>query len=123
VRGTFAAALIRAVGVTARHLDIKTSCLYAPTMRLLNVRLDDDDAQLVRRLRARGVSISNLVRVALRGEAKALAAKTPPDTDALLTELRRQFPTPAGVLEASRVDGAQRRQVQAFVREKLRRGR
>jgi hypothetical protein len=90
-------------------------------VRLLNVRLDDQDAQLVRRLRDRGVSISNLVRGAIRTEAKALATKAPPDAAALLAEIRRKFPTPAAAPKGPRVDTTQRRQVQALVREKLRR--
>ena len=91
-------------------------------MRLLNVRLNQEDAQLVRRLRDRGISISDLVRGAIRGEAKMLAARTPPDTDALLTEIRRRYPTPATIRRTPRVDAADRRQVQALVRKKLRRG-
>ena len=39
-------------------------------MRLLNVRLDDNDSRLVKRLRERGVSISDLVRGAIRAEAR-----------------------------------------------------
>jgi hypothetical protein len=90
-------------------------------MRLLNVRLDEQDAQLVRRLRERGVSISDLVRGALRTEAKALVSKVPPDTDALLAEIRRRFPRPAGAPDTPAVDSTKRKQVQALVREKLRR--
>jgi hypothetical protein len=89
-------------------------------MRLLNVRLNEEDAQLVRRLRDRGVSISELVRGAIRGEAKTLATKTPPDADALLAEIRRQFPTPATVRRTG-VDTTQRKQVQELIRAKLRR--
>jgi post-segregation antitoxin (ccd killing protein) len=95
--------------------------LYTSEMRLLNVRLDDEDAQLVRRLRERGVSISDLVRAAIRSEAKALAASAHVDTDALLAEIRRKFPTPARLEGAPRVDATRRRDVQAVVREKLRR--
>ncbi|HEY4185914.1 MAG TPA: hypothetical protein VGP07_12650 [Polyangia bacterium] len=91
-------------------------------MRLLDVRLDDEDAPLVRRLRERGLSISDLVRRALRGEAEALAAaEVPSDTDALLQELRHRFPSPTGARAKPRVSATRRREVQAFVREKLRR--
>jgi len=90
-------------------------------VRLLNVRLDDQDAQLVRRLRDRGISISNLVRGAIRTEAKALATNAPLDTAALLAEIRRKFPTPAAAHDVPRVDSTRRKQVQALVREKLRR--
>jgi post-segregation antitoxin (ccd killing protein) len=41
--------------------------------RLLNVRLDPEDANIARQLRARGVSISDVVRRVLRDEAKKLA--------------------------------------------------
>jgi len=90
-------------------------------MRLLNVRLDDQDARLVRRLRDRGISISNLVRGAIRTEANALETKAPPDTGALIAEIRRRFPTPAAAHKSPRIDSTQRRQVQGLVREKLRR--
>ena len=101
-------------------LDVKTLRLYVSWMRLLNVRLNEEDAQFVRRLRDRGVSISELVRGAIRGEAKTLATKAPPDADALLAEIRRQYPMPATVRRIPRVDTTQRKQVQALIREKLR---
>src|SRR5207247_165362 len=67
-----------------RCLDVRqlvfTLCSMAS--RLLNVRLSPDDEQLVKRLRARGISISELMRRALRAEATK-AAHEPVDAHAL----------------------------------------
>jgi hypothetical protein len=63
--------------------------------RLINVRLAAGDERLVRELRARGVSISDVVRRALRAEAKS-AEQAPVDADALIKEMLERFPAPAG---------------------------
>lgn len=89
-------------------------------MRLLNVRLDDDVAQLVRRLRDRGVSISTIVRDAIRAEAKTQVAK-PFEPDAMLAEMRARFPRPPGGPAARRTDTADRRQAGRVIKGKLRR--
>jgi hypothetical protein len=90
-------------------------------MRLLNVRLDDDDGRLVRRLRERGVSISELVRGAIRAEARRAPKSAPLDIDALLAEIERQHPTPPGADKSPRIDTTERQAVQALVRRKIRR--
>ena len=61
-------------------------------MRLLNVRLDDDDSRLVQQLRERGVSISELVRGAIRAEAKRAPKREPLDVDAMLAEIQKEYP-------------------------------
>jgi post-segregation antitoxin (ccd killing protein) len=88
-------------------------------MRLLNVRLDDEDARLVRTLRDRGVSISNVVRAALRAEAKQVKATSSLNAAALLAEMTARFPAPAARPSSRRVNSADRRQVQAVIRQKL----
>ena len=90
-------------------------------MRLLNVRIGDDDARLVRSLRDRGISISNVIRGAIRTEAERLRSAGVPDPSALLEEMRDRYPTPVGAPSERRVRSADRKQVQAAIREKLRR--
>ena len=88
-------------------------------MRLLNVRLDDEDAKLVRALRDRGVSISTVVRQAIRAEAGKNRATASLDTDLLVREMLERFPTPARYVRSPRVNSADRRQVQELIRRKL----
>ena len=90
-------------------------------MRLLNVRLDDDDSRLVRQLRERGVSISELVRGAIRAEARRASQTEPLDVDALVAEIQKQYPTPPGTKKRRRIDTTNRREVQEFIRRKVRR--
>lgn len=90
-------------------------------MRLLNVRLNDEDSRLVQQLRDRGVSISDLVRGAIRAEASRAPKREPLDVDAMLAEIQRQYPTPPGAKSRPRIDTTDRRAVQEFIRRKLRR--
>ena len=87
--------------------------------RLLNVRLDDEDANIARQLRARGVSISAVVRRALRNEAKKLAAE-PVDSSGLIDELLSRYPTPKGALP-TRLSATDRKAVRERIADKLRR--
>jgi hypothetical protein len=90
-------------------------------MRLLNVRLDDDDSRLVQQLRKRGVSISDLVRGAIRAEARRAPKTEPLDVDALLAEIQREYPTPPGAVSTPRIDTTNRREVRELIRRRLRR--
>jgi hypothetical protein len=90
-------------------------------MRLLNVRLDDNDSRLVQRLRERGISISELVRGAIRAEARRAPESEPLDVDALVAEIQMQYPAPPGAKRARRIDTTNRREVQELIRRKLRR--
>jgi len=92
-------------------------------MRLLNVRLDDDDARLVRLLRDRGISVSDVVRGALRAEAQRIRPRERLDVDELLAELDRTYPAPKGTARTARVDTTDRRAVQRFIRATLRKRR
>jgi negative regulator of replication initiation len=87
--------------------------------RLLNVRLDVEDANIARQLRARGVSISDVVRRALRNEAKKLAAE-PIDSSQLLDELLLRHPTPKGPAPA-RPSATDRVALRKHIASKLRR--
>ena len=90
-------------------------------MRLLNVRLDDDDSRLVKQLKERGVSISELVRGAIRAEARRAPKPEPLDVDALVAEIQAQYPAPLGAKKRRRIDTTNRREVAEFIRGKLRR--
>src|SRR5262249_21316729 len=109
----------RFIGVQSGGIAIKTSYLYTCTMRLLNVRLGDDDARLVRRLRDRGVSISDVVRGAIRAEANRLSPRHPRDPDALLRDIRERYPSPSSP-EKPAVRSTDRRAVQRLIRSQLR---
>jgi hypothetical protein len=63
--------------------------------KLLNVRIGPEDERLARELRARGVSISALVRRALRMELQRMTAE-PVDTDQLLDDIIARHPAPPG---------------------------
>ncbi len=86
-------------------------------MALLNVRLTEDDARLVRTLRARGIVISDLVRRAIR--AAAASASPPGDSDAILTEMIAQIPLPP----RRQIRSANRREAREEILTKLRKKR
>ena len=88
-------------------------------MPLLNVRLGEEDARLVRDLRERGVSISAVVREALRAEARRGQTLGALDVDALLAEMIGAHPTPRRP-RRRRLDTRDRQAVRAAIREKLR---
>jgi hypothetical protein len=90
-------------------------------MRLLNVRLDDNDSRLVKQLRERGISISELVRGAIRAEARRAPKTEPLDVDALVAEIQAQYPTPPGAKKRRRIDTTNRQEVAEFIRGKIRR--
>lgn len=89
--------------------------------RLLNVRLTPEDELLAKRLRARGLSISDIVRRALR-EAAASAEHTriaPAELDA---EMRSRYPTPVA-RPAERPNTLDRHAIREHIRAKLRKKR
>jgi hypothetical protein len=89
-------------------------------MRLVNVRLDDEDVRLVRRLRERGVSLASVVRGAIRLAARRVEGLGSTKPEAILAEMQKRYPGPANTT-ARTVDTTDRRQVQAIIRKKLRR--
>jgi Arc/MetJ-type ribon-helix-helix transcriptional regulator len=86
--------------------------------RLLNVRLTSEDERIAKRLRARGLSISDIVRRALR-EAAATAENTRIEPAELEAEMLRRYPTPAAG-PSERPDTLDRRAVREHIRAKLR---
>ena len=75
---------------------------------------------LVKELQARGVSISSVVRRAIRAEARKVRSE-PVAADALLKAIMERYPTPQ---HASRVklDTTDRHAVRAHIQTRLRRG-
>jgi hypothetical protein len=89
--------------------------------RLLNIRLAPDDDRLVRELQARGVSVSSVVRRAIRAEARKLSSE-PVVVDALLKAMMERYPTPEHASRAE-LDTTDRRAVRVHIQTPLRRGR
>ena len=84
---------------------------------LLNIRLSKEDAALVAKLRRKGIIVSDLVR-ALREECDR-QLDTPPASPADLLEwLHNKYPAPA-IRKPRRIDTADRKQVAAFMRSRL----
>lgn len=88
--------------------------------RLLNVRLTPEDERNVAQLRARGISISELMRRALRVEALK-SSESPVDAKQLIVDMIALHPTPKAATQR-KVDatdrGAVRRHIQARLRAK-----
>ena len=87
-------------------------------MGLLNVRLSEADARIVQELKRHGVSVSEVVRSAIR--ARAAETLVPENTDAILEEMFRRFPD---AQPSPGIDAADRRSVQRVIRRKLRKKR
>jgi hypothetical protein len=87
--------------------------------RLLNVRLTEEDQVLARELKARGVSISEVVRRALRTEAASYAA-TPKDAGMLIAEMIERYPTPDEPTSSERPKTTDRVAVRRYVAARLR---
>ncbi|HEX7479630.1 MAG TPA: hypothetical protein VF331_17630 [Polyangiales bacterium] len=88
---------------------------------MFNVRLTPEDSQLAERLRARGISLSDVMRRALRKEVATLKDE-PVDAEALIEDLLTRFPTPKAAGK-KRPDSADRRAVQQHIGNRLRAGR
>jgi hypothetical protein len=92
-------------------------------MKLLNVRLSPEDARLVAALRAAGVSISEVVRAALRREGNRVIEAVH-DPIEILDGIMRRFPAPqqsaATENGTERIDATDRRAVQRHIRARLR---
>jgi hypothetical protein len=83
-------------------------------MGTLNVRLTDRDVRIVRELKRQGVSVSDVVRSALR--ARASSGSVPVDTDGMLEEMARRFPAEGA---GARVNATDRGAVKKAVRRRL----
>jgi hypothetical protein len=90
---------------------------------LVNVRLDPVRRRKARILRARGVTLSDVVREAIDERFAALERSTsPPDARALIASLYEQYPDPPDLLPRD-YDVHDRATARRAVARRLRRGR
>jgi hypothetical protein len=90
-------------------------------MKLVNVRLSDEDAAKAAELRRHGVELSEVVREALRARHLALRPQLQPgDVRAMLEGIYERHPLEAEH-EKPAVDAADRRAVRKVIEAKLRR--
>jgi lambda repressor-like predicted transcriptional regulator len=86
--------------------------------RLLNVRLTPEDERIVARLKARGISISALMRRALRAE-DLQGRSRPPEAEQLIADILALYPTPAET-GRQRTDATDRTAVRKHIQKRLR---
>jgi len=100
---------------------VKTRYLYVMTSRLINVRLDERRLQRVRRLRAKGISISDLLRDAIDRQYEEITKQRKPrDIESMLKQLYAQYPDPVD-LPPREYDVHDRRQAKEAISRMLRR--
>jgi len=91
--------------------------------RLINVRLDEQRVRKVRRLRERGIAISDVVREAIDERYRQLApVARQRDVRAIMTRLYERYPDPPNV-PARSYDVHDAKQARAAIRRRLRRRR
>ena len=102
------------------RLDVNTERLYIPKMasRLLNVRLSPADEQIVARLKARGISLSEVMRRALRAEETQATGQSV-DPEALVADMLATYPTPKGA-RAGAIRATDRHAVRKHIQARLR---
>ena len=92
-------------------------------MKLLNVRLNADDARLASQLREAGVEISRVVREAIRAEhGRRAGRRRQPRASELMAAIYTAHPDPPG-LRPRRYDVRDRRAARRAIVGKLRRRR
>jgi hypothetical protein len=103
---------------------VKTICIYNGAMKLLNVRLNDEDARIADHLRRAGVEISSLVREALRAEyaRRKNGRKDRRPASEILSEIYARNPAPPDD-PARDYDVHDRNQAREAILRKLKRGR
>ena len=90
-------------------------------VKLLNVRLDQDDEARVRALRARGANVSRVVREAIRAEYERRAGVPgPEDVESVLGAIYRSHPPRPGEPRPLRLHD--RHRFRRAVARRLRRG-
>jgi len=89
------------------------------TSRLINVRLDADRVRKARKLRERGVVLSDVVREAIDERFLELRSKSRPDVKAIVRRIFEQYPDPAD-LPPRDYDVHDRRAARAAIVRKLR---
>ena len=91
--------------------------------RLFNVRLDEQRVEKARRLRARGIPLSRLVRDAIDREYEDfIKTGRQRDVTAIMQEIYDQYPDPSG-MPARSYDVRRRREARKAILAKLRRKR
>ena len=103
--------------------DVKIMYLYRMSTKLVNVRLDERRLERARRLRAKGITLSSLVRDAIDREYEDLVQSSKRrDVQAIMSRIYSEYPDPAG-LPARDYDVYDRREARAAISHKLRRKR
>ena len=91
--------------------------------RLVNVRLDERRLKRARKLRAKGITLSDLVRDAIDRQYEQLVKSGDRrDIDAIMTEIYERYPDPSG-LHPRDYDVHDRRAARRAILRKLRRKR
>lgn len=74
---------------------VKTMYIYSMSSRLFNVRLDEDLARKLAKLREDGLTFKELVRNAIEERyANRAARRKPRDVDAIMKRIFEQYPDP-----------------------------
>jgi hypothetical protein len=92
--------------------------LYTMSSRLINVRLDDAYLRKARKLRERGIVLSQLVRDAIDAKFDALIPEAPRHPSEIVERLFEQYPDPPDV-PARSYDVAERVAARDAIRRKL----
>jgi hypothetical protein len=99
---------------------VNTPYLYGMASRLVNVRLDEERVRKARALRARGVSLSAVVREAIDDRYAAIGAEARRDVRAIVQVMFERHPDPPG-LGPRRYDVHDRRAARRAIQRRLRR--
>jgi post-segregation antitoxin (ccd killing protein) len=87
--------------------------------RLVNVRLDDKRLERARRLRAKGITLSDLVREAIDRQYEQLVESPGSrDASAIVKEIHSRYPDPAGLVRRT-YDVHDRIEARSAIRRKL----
>jgi len=101
---------------------VKTRYLYTMRSRLINVRLDADRLRKVRRLRERGVALSEVVREAIDARHSKLQSRSSADAKAIIQRIFERYPDPPD-RPAREYDVHDRRAARRAILRKIRRRR
>jgi hypothetical protein len=89
--------------------------------RLVNVRLDDQRLERARKLRAKGITLSDLVREAIdRQYDQMIESANRRDAEAIMNEIYEQYPDPPGLAKRT-YDVHNRTEARSAIQRKLRR--
>ena len=90
---------------------------------LINVRLDAERLRKVRKLRERGVKLSDVVREAIDERFHRLRSEPEADVKTLIQKIFEQYPDPPGMLPRGYYDVHDRGAARQAIRRKLRAAR